>query len=309
MTRRLKKKFDSEVKAIFNDIYAAYHAEDCACGTCANIEVIALDLSGYDDLIDKIAKGLHEGKIKPADLNQELISKTYNDLEAGAKNGYGKNWGETKAGSAPRELKRNLYAFSGSKGYAQLTAINDLLIDKDGNIRPYNQFEQLARQVNRQYNKNYLQAEYQTARQAAQMAEKWERLQETKDLFPNLKFRTVGDDRVRPEHERLNGIVKPIDDVFWNRYYPPLDFRCRCDVVATAEKITEHQDDEMPPVKFKGNVGKDKEIFRENGTFFKLSRTDAYATRNIELSKLNAPYETAYKSKAGKKVDVNIYAD
>ena len=253
---------------------------------------------------------MHDGKLKPSDLNQELINETFKDLNAGAKKGYGQNWADsTGVGSAPRELKKNLYAFSGAKTFAQLEEINKLLIDQQGNIRPYNQFEQLARQVNRQYNKNYLQAEYQTARNAAQMAEKWERLQETADLFPNLKFRTVGDDRVRPDHERLDGIVKPINDPFWDRYYPPLDFRCRCDVVATAEKVTAHSEDEMPEVKFKGNVGKDNEIFRANGTFFKLANTDSNAVRNLELSKLNAPYEQAYKSKKGKKVEVNIYAD
>ncbi|WP_417366867.1 phage minor head protein [Flavobacterium beibuense] len=279
---------------------------------CSNIEVLAISFNGYDKLIDKIAKELSDGKIKPSTLNSELVQKIYADLESGAKDGYGKKWEKFPKdgkGSTPRELKKNLFAFSGAKTYAQLVAINDLLVDKDGKLRPYNEFEQLARGINRQYNKNYLQAEYQTARTAAQMAEKWERLQETKDLFPNLKYRTAGDSRVRPEHEKLDGIIKPLDDPFWSTYYPPLDFRCRCDVVATAEDATEYKEKDLPPVQFKGNVGKDKEIFRKNGSFFKLAATNKDATRNIELTKLNAPYEQAYKSAKGKKVEVNIYAD
>lgn len=163
-----------------------------------------------------------------------------------------------------------------------------------------------ARKLNRQYNINWLQSEWQTARTAAQMAEKWERLQETKDIFPNLKFRTVGDDRVRDDHEKLNGIIKPIDDDFWSRYYPPLDWRCRCDVVATAEPTSNHKESDLPTVNFKGNVGKDAEIFTKKGTFFKLANTNENAKRNIELSKLNAPYERLEK---GSKVRVNIYAD
>lgn len=255
---------------------------------------------------------MHQGKIKPEDLNQELISRTYDDLADGAKKGYGKNWAKFPAdgkGSLPNELKKNIYVFSGAKTYAQLEQLNQLLYDKEGKLRPFNEYSQLAKGINRQYNVNYLQAEYQTARTAAQMAEKWERLQETKDLFPNLKYRSVGDSRVRPEHQKLNGIIKPIDDDFWSRYYPPLDWRCRCDVVATAEDVTNDKEEDLPKPQFEGNVGKDKEIFTAKGSFFKLLNTSENAVRNVELSKLNAPSETAYKSKTGKKVDVNIYAD
>lgn len=262
-------------------------------------------------MIEQIAKQLHEGKLKPSDLNQELISKTYTDISKAAGNGYGKNWIQfTKdgKGSLPTELKKNIYAFSGAKTYAQLQELNNLLYDQDGKLRPFNEYMVYARKLNRQYNINWLQSEWQTARTAAQMAEKWERLQETKDLFPNLKYRTVGDDRVRDDHALLDGIIKPIDDPFWSKYYPPLDWRCRCDVVATAENTTTHKEKDLPEVNFKGNVAIDEEIFTKKGTFFKLANTSKNAKRNIELSKLNAPYETISK-KAGYKLRVNIYAD
>lgn len=260
-------------------------------------------------MIEKIAKDLHDGNIKPSDLNQDLISNTYKDLSRAASNGYGKNWisfPKDGKGSLPKELKKNIYAFSGAKTYAQLEALNGLLYDADGKLRPFNEYMVYARKLNRQYNINWLEAEYQTARTAAQMAEKWQRLQETKDIFPNLKYRTVGDDRVRDDHAKLDGIIKPIDDAFWSKYYPPLDWRCRCDVVATAEKITAHKEADLPPVNFKGNVGKDGEIFTKKGTFFKLINTSENAKRNMELTKLNAPYERLEK---GSKVRVNIYAD
>ena len=232
-------------------------------------------------------------------------------MASGAKAGYGKKWnafpGDGK-GSLPNELKKNLYVFSGAKTYSQLEELNRLLYDKDGKIRPFNEYSVYAKKNNREYNVNFLQSEYQTALTAAQMAQKWERLQDTKDLFPNLKYRSAGDSRVRPEHEKLNGIIRPIDDPFWSKYYPPLDWRCRCDVVATAEDTTNDDDQDLPEPTFKGNVGKDQEIFTKKGSFFKLLNTSKNATRNVELSKLNAPAETVYKSKNGKKVDASIYA-
>lgn len=271
----------------------------------------ALSFATYDKLIEKIAKDLHDKTINPEDLNQEFITQTYNDLSESAADGYGSKWNKFPKdgkGKTPLYLKRNIYAFSGAKSYAILEELNNLLVDSDGKIRPFNEFMPLAKKVNENFNKNYLQAEYQTAKTAAQMAEKWERLQETKDLFPNLKFRTVGDSRVRREHEKLDGIIKPIDDEFWNRFYPPLDWRCRCDVVATAEDADEKLPEDLPPVKFKGNVGKDKEIYTKNGSFFQLLKTNETAVQNAELSKLIAPVETVYISKKGKKLESSIYA-
>lgn len=284
----------------------------CGCSTCTTL-YFALDLTQFDNLIDQVAKDLHEGKIKASDLNQELISETYKQLEEGAANGYGKNWTNPKGMDIlPNELRKNIYMFSSAKNYAQLQEINKLLVDADGKIRPFNEFSQLAKKSGERFNKNYLQAEYQTARTAAQMAEKWQKLQATKDLFPNLKFRTVGDSRVRDDHARLNGIIKPIDDKFWDRFYPPLDWRCRCDVVATAEDSTNEIEENLPTPGLKGNVGKDKEIFTKKGSFFKLLNTDENALRNAELSKYLAPNKTDKKynfAKGTKKVNASIFAD
>ena len=79
-------------------------------------------------------------------------------------------------------------------------------------------------------------------------------------------------------------------------------------MVATAETITTEKEEQLPPVNFKGNVAKDKEIFTKKGTFFKLANTNENARRNMELSKLNAPFETISK-KGGYKLRANIYAD
>ena len=50
-------------------------------------------------------------------------------------------------------------------------------------------------------------------------------------LFPYWEYRTVGDDRVRPSHRRLEGVVLPYNDARWKKIFPPNDWRCRCRVV------------------------------------------------------------------------------
>ena len=255
---------------------------------------------------------MQEGKIKPEDLNIELIKQTYKDLSSGAKEGFGKSWETqyTKKGdeTVVTELKKNLYTFAGAKSYAMLETVNKMLYTQDGKMRPFNEYSQMVRKVNAQYNKHWLQAEYQTARAAAQMANKWQKIIAEKELFPNLRYRTTGDGKVRDEHATLNGVIKPIEDSFWSTYYPPNGWRCRCDVVQTAEKTTNDKIEDFDAPDMPGNVGADEEIFTNNHKFFKLLKTNDRAIRNSELIKLNAPLEIAYTNK-GKSVKVNIFHD
>ena len=43
------------------------------------------------------------------------------------------------------------------------------------------------------------------------------------------------DASTRPEHAMLNGLVYRYDDPFWQSFYPPNGWRCRCRVVALSD--------------------------------------------------------------------------
>jgi SPP1 gp7 family putative phage head morphogenesis protein len=59
----------------------------------------------------------------------------------------------------------------------------------------------------------------------------WERIQDTKDALPYLRYQTAGDDRVRPEHAAWDGVTLPVDDAWWDVHNPPCDWGCRCTVI------------------------------------------------------------------------------
>lgn len=56
-------------------------------------------------------------------------------------------------------------------------------------------------------------------------------MDETADLLPIWEYSAVGDDRTRASHRALDGVTYPADHPFWNQYYPPWDFGCRCTVI------------------------------------------------------------------------------
>jgi SPP1 gp7 family putative phage head morphogenesis protein len=49
------------------------------------------------------------------------------------------------------------------------------------------------------------------------------------------KYVTTGDDRVRPMHAALEGVTLPKGDPFWQRFYPPNGWNCRCQAIPLFE--------------------------------------------------------------------------
>ncbi len=57
-------------------------------------------------------------------------------------------------------------------------------------------------------------------------------LEESADDLPFWEYSAVGDDRTRPTHRALDGIIYPANDPFWDEHFPPWGFNCRCSVIA-----------------------------------------------------------------------------
>ena len=270
--------------------------------------VEAIDVDGWVKVMERLAKEVYEGKTDAKIIDEGYILSTYKELNAAAEKGYGKDWlkvNKSTGNIAPEviELQKNIYKFSGAKSTVVLEQINQILQKQ----LPWSQFKNEVLKLNPLYNKNYLQAEWQTANQSAKHARDWLYYNENTKLYPNLAYRTQGDDRVRDAHSLLNGIVAPINSDFWKTHYPPNGWRCRCYVVQTAETPT--QEDKIPnlndkdfPEEFRINVGITGQIFSEENLkdskahpYFALTRNNEWK-KAFELSKLSAPKNEVFSS-------------
>lgn len=141
-------------------------------------------------------------------------------------------------------LERSNWVFSGMKTFHELNEAFPSLIDEEGRRKSFERFLNDVRKVDETYNGNYLRSEYNFVHASAAMAAKWEQFQEDGDRY-YLQYRTAGDDRVRPEHAALEGVTLPIDDPFWEEYYPPNNWNCRCSVVQvrkSKQPATDHDE-------------------------------------------------------------------
>lgn len=129
-----------------------------------------------------------------------------------------------------RALDENIFLFSGFKTYHEMNDASRLLKDEDGGFKPFDRFLQDVQAIDATYNQNWLYAEYNFATASTQMAAKWADIERDGDEY-DLQYRTALDGLVRPEHAALEGITLPPSDKFWNEYYPPNGWNCRCTAV------------------------------------------------------------------------------
>jgi SPP1 gp7 family putative phage head morphogenesis protein len=64
---------------------------------------------------------------------------------------------------------------------------------------------------------------------------RWQRFEAVKATRPYLMLDAINDNRVRPAHLALDGIIRPVDDPFWNTHSPSLGFNCRCRLISMSE--------------------------------------------------------------------------
>ena len=221
----------------------------------------------------------------------------------------------------PKEMKayleKDAFIFSGLKTHTQLTEARSYLKDDNGNILPYHLFEQKILRLNERYNQHYLEAEYQFAVHSAQSAANWANLQEDTSRYW-LEYRTAGDERVRAQHQALNGICLPKDDDFWTEYYPPNGWRCRCVAVEVlareknlsdskkakdlGEKATTHiaPNGKNKLQMFRFNPGKEQKIFPPNNAYHKMvgaEQVEKTLKQQVDYKKVSIQeLETMYKN-------------
>jgi SPP1 gp7 family putative phage head morphogenesis protein len=225
--------------------------------------------AGTDEFLDEMARFAYDNYEDTGLLNTDVYLKIagqmFDRFTKGFNTGY--KTGDGGPGAFQAYIQDNLFPFSAAKNYSQMKDMRDRLMDDQGKIKSFGRFRDDVASISQDYNQNWLQSEYNYVQKSGIMAAQWQNIILDKETYPYLMYTTRMDDKVRPEHAALQGITLKVDDPFWNKYYPPNGWNCRCTVkqlqtheatpsdpraagkLAKAEKI---------PELFQNNVGKSK---------------------------------------------------
>lgn len=202
-----------------------------------------------DDSMKRIAGEITEDTL----IHQGLFDYTRKNLISGIDNVYGNIKYDDPAFGKVQEMKRNLANFAGFKSFHQTQHIRQ--------AKP----EQLPA-INGKYNVNWMRTEYVHTVRSARGAKNWQRYEADKDLYPYLEYMPSTAAEPRNEHKRLYGVVKPVDDPFWDTWMPPADWGCRCGVRQVrnnADAVEPPEDIKLPPKAMRNNPGKTGKIITD----------------------------------------------
>ncbi len=210
------------------------HAYSASCAHCRAIGgYVAADpgLETLRTIVERIAREIHGGTLPEGVIPPELLLETGNMYQTAL----GEAFGGAPAWDSPDQaalefLKADAWQFAGARTDTELGLMRELLMDAEGKRRNWSDFRQEVLSLNQEYFEPWLVTEYNHAQVSAVATSQWLQVTADKDVFPNLRYETVGDERVREAHKALDGITRPVDDAFWDTAYPPNGWRCRCDV-------------------------------------------------------------------------------
>ena len=242
-------------------------------------------LFDLEDLVNQSIERIHKKRLKAGDLDKATWKRNVKVInDAFEKGGLANISYDNPRADLLYQFRRNVEVFAAFKNHANISDMVEALVDKNGNVRSFADFKKEAANIGILYNTRWLEAEHRLAIATTQQAVQWQDYQKNKDLYPNLKYKTIGDARVRDEHKALNGVTMPIDDVFWDSFYPPNGWGCRCGVIQVAGEIVK------PPKDLQGvdvdkyfrfNPAKSGEVFGKEHPYFKDDRINELTTDRI----------------------------
>ena len=186
-------------------------------------------------------------------------------------------WG-TRYAEMSLMMQRQMLRFCVAKNHSEMMSLQRLAAGRQGSNRSFEEFAERAARLHSLYNGAYLRTELDTAQTAVETGMTWQDVEQDKDIFPSLRYETAGDEHVRASHRILDGIVRPVDDDFWNTYYPPNGYNCRCTVVQTSERTTRLGMDKPLPIPelFEMNLAKKKYMFPPNHPYFERMQSRTF---------------------------------
>ena len=103
----------------------------------------------------------------------------------------------------------------------------------------------------------------------AEQLRQWNTLVRNTDRY--LQWITAEDEKVRPEHRELNGVIRKVSDPFWQSQFPGRDYNCRCSYKVLKTGVNSAIPKIPSPNTYgvEVNVGVNGLFFNENHTYLK----------------------------------------
>lgn len=92
-----------------------------------------------------------------------------------------------------------------------------------------------GREVTTTFNPSRLKMIYDVNVRQAHAVAQWQRIEDSRESHPYLRYITKDDLRVREQHRSWHDLTLPVGHPFWRTHFPPNGYRCRCRVTQVSQ--------------------------------------------------------------------------
>lgn len=201
-----------------------------------------------------------------SDIEINLFNEIWSTMNEAARRGFDESETVDPDEEFRDAILRNNAVFSAFKVHRMQNDMARLLLDSDGNLKPFEQWKKEVMPIASHQVGAWLRTEYDTAVIRAHQAADWRQFERERDVLPNLKWMPSTSIHPGADHRRFWGTVRPIDDPFWSKHRPGDRWNCKCSLSSTDEEPTPAPDDDpesRPQPGLENNPGKDARLFSD----------------------------------------------
>ena len=192
-----------------------------------------------EEVLKKALKNIYSKDFHPmTDIEENLFEATWKTMNKATDKGFGTRKTDDPDYDFYREIRMNNAVFAAFKVHRAQNDMAALLLDKNGSLKPFEQWVKEAMPIADHQMIHWLRTEYDTAVIRAHQAADWRQFEREKDVLPNLKWMPSTSVTPGADHQIFWGTIRPIDDPFWNEHRPGDRWNCKCTLSSTDEAPT-----------------------------------------------------------------------
>ena len=252
-------------KVVVNRLYYGQHDQP----TPLNTSTHAIGISA--DTLAEVLQSIYQREFNPkSDIEPNLFRAIAGQLTEAVNEGAAPTLGSDPMLHA---LRHSADVFAAFKTHRTQNDMAALLLDENGNLKPFERWQNDVQPIASHQCRSWLETEYNTAVLRARQAANWQQFEAEKDVLPNLKWLPSTSPNPGADHMPFWNTILPIDHPFWNQHRPGDRWNCKCELTSTAEPPTAAPDvpdgkGSDPQRGLKGNPAKSKEVFSQDHPYF-----------------------------------------
>ena len=211
------------------------------------------------------------------EIEENLFDEFWKTYNRAAREGFARSTYPLPA--TERLIIHNNAVFAAFKVHRMQNDMVALLLDENGRLKPFDEWLKDVRPIASHQCRHWLRTEYDTAVLRAHQAADWQQFQREKDVLPNLKWMPSTSIHPGADHKIFWGVIRPVDDPFWDEHRPGDRWNCKCTLSSTDDPATELPDipeenpvEDNPHAGLDNNPGKDGKLFSDTHPYI----ADAY---------------------------------